>query len=125
MVWLVAIVLPMGLQPPLSPSALPLASLGSVQWLAVSIHIYIGQVLVELFRQEPFQAPFRKCFLASVIVSRFGVCKCDGSLCEAVVLWLAFPSVAASFLVRDKQKHPVQFCKWKLQALIYIVTFEI
>jgi hypothetical protein len=74
-VCLVDIVLLMGLQSPSAPSVLPLAlplgSLGSAQWLAVSSCICIGQVLVEPLREQPYQAPVSKCFLASAIVSRF------------------------------------------------------
>jgi hypothetical protein len=44
-------VLPMGMQPASAPSVLsltlPLASLGSVQWLAVSMYISLCQVLIE------------------------------------------------------------------------------
>jgi hypothetical protein len=54
MVQIVDIVLPIGLQFPSAPSVLPLAlplgSPGSVTWLAVSICICIGQVLVETLR---------------------------------------------------------------------------
>ena len=64
--------------------ALPLGSPGSVWWLAVSICICIGQVLVEPLREQPYQAPVSKCFLASAIVLRFGVCRLDGSLGGAV-----------------------------------------
>ena len=72
MVQLVAIVLLTGLQSPSAPSVLPLALPlglpGSVQWLAVNICICIGQVLVEPLREQPYQAPVSKHFLASAIV---------------------------------------------------------
>ena len=82
MVWLVDIVLPIWLQPSSSSSllALPLGSTGLVQWLAVSICICTGQVLVEPLREQPYQVPNSKCFFASAIVSWFGVCRWDGSL---------------------------------------------
>jgi hypothetical protein len=58
-VQLVSIVL-IGLQSHLTPSVLPLSlplgCPGSVQWLAVSICICIGQVLVEPLREPPYQA---------------------------------------------------------------------
>ena len=77
MVLLVDIVLPMGLQSPSAPSVLPLAlpfgCPGSVQWLAVSICICIGQVLIETLKKQPYQSPVSKNFLASAIVSEFGV----------------------------------------------------
>jgi hypothetical protein len=59
------VVLPMGLKTPSAPSVLPLnLSLGllcSVQWLAVSICICIGQALAGPLREPLFQAPVRKC----------------------------------------------------------------
>ena len=56
MVRLVDIVLLMRLQSPSAPSVLPLAlplgSLGSLRWLAITISICIGQVLVEPLREH-------------------------------------------------------------------------
>jgi hypothetical protein len=91
-VWLVDIVdLPMELQTPSTPSVLPLTppsgSPCSVQWMAVSICICIGQALAEPLRKQPYQAPASKCFLASTIVSGFGVCRWDGALGGAVSGW--------------------------------------
>ena len=84
MVQLIDIVLPMGLQSPSAPLVLTLAlllgSLGSVQWLAMSICICIGGVLVEPLSGQPYQAPVSKCFLASVIVWGIGVCRWNGPL---------------------------------------------
>ena len=84
-VWLVDIVvLPIGLQTLSAPSVLslplPLGSLNSVWWLAVSIYVCIGQVLTEHFRGHLYQVPDSKHFLASAIVWGCGVCKWDGSL---------------------------------------------
>jgi hypothetical protein len=83
-------VLPMGLQTPSAPSVLPLTPLlwspFLVIWLAASIHICIGPALAEL-RVHLYQAPFSKCFLASTIMSVFGVCRWDGSLGGAVSGW--------------------------------------
>ena len=95
-VWLIDIVvLPMGLQTPSVPSVLPLTppleSLCSVQWLIASIHICIGQALADPLRRHPYQAPVRKHFVASAIVSGFGVCRWDG----AISRW-AFPSVCST-----------------------------
>jgi hypothetical protein len=75
--WLVdIIVLPMVLQTPSVPSVFPLTPpLGSpcsVQWLASSTCICIGQALAEPLRGQLYQAPVRKHFLASAIVSGFG-----------------------------------------------------
>ena len=88
MVQLVNIVLPMVLQSPSAPPVLllvlPLGSSGSLPYLTVSTCIYIGQVLVEFLREQLYQAPVSKHFLASAIVSGFGVSMCDGSLGGAV-----------------------------------------
>jgi hypothetical protein len=51
----------------------PLGSLCSVQWLTVSIHICIVQVLAEPLRRQLYQAPVSKHFLASAIVSEFAL----------------------------------------------------
>ena len=76
--WFVDIVLPMGLQTPSAPSVLsltpPLGMSCSVQWLAVSICLCICQALAEPLRRQLYQAPVSKHFLASAIVSGFGVC---------------------------------------------------
>ena len=78
------VVLPMGLQSPSAPSVLPLTlpvgSLGSVQWLTARTYLCIGQALAELLKEQLYQVPVSKCFLASAIVSGFGVCRWDGSL---------------------------------------------
>jgi hypothetical protein len=77
--WLIFFVLPMGLQTPSAPSVLPLTPplepLGSLQWLAACICICIGQALAEPLRRKLYQASVSKHFLASVIVSGFGVCR--------------------------------------------------
>jgi hypothetical protein len=46
--------------------------------VAVSIHICIGQALAEPLRRQLYKAPVSKHFLASTIVSGFGVCMWDG-----------------------------------------------
>jgi hypothetical protein len=51
---------------PLTP---PLGYLCSVQWLATSIHLCIGQELAETLRRQLYQAPISKHFLPSAIVS--------------------------------------------------------
>ena len=70
MVQLGDIVLPMRLQSPqlLQSIAqlLHLGSQGSEQWLAVSIHICIGQELVEPLREQPYQAPDSKHLLLGI-----------------------------------------------------------
>jgi hypothetical protein len=52
--------------------------------LAVSIHICICQDLAETLRRQLCQSPVSKNFVASAIVSGFGVCMWDGSLCWVV-----------------------------------------
>jgi hypothetical protein len=92
-VWLVDIVvLPMGLQTPSGPLALPLTpplgSPGSDRWLAViilSIHICTGQALAEPLKRQLYQAPVSKHFFASAIVTEFGDC-----------IWDEFPGGAVS-----------------------------
>jgi hypothetical protein len=85
------VVLPMGLQTLSALSVLsltpPLGSPCSVQWLAESIHISICQALAEPFRRQLYQVPDSKHFLASAIVSGFGVCIWDGSPHWAVSGW--------------------------------------
>jgi hypothetical protein len=82
------VVLPMGLQTPSAPSVLaltsPLGSLCSVWCLAACICICIGQALAEPLRGQLYQAPVSKHFLASAIVSGFGVCRWGGSLGGAI-----------------------------------------
>jgi hypothetical protein len=89
--WLIIVFLPMGLQTTSAPTGLaltsPLGSLCSVQWLAVSIHICIGQDLAEPLRRQLYQAPVSKHFLESAIVSEFGVCMWDRSPGGAVSGW--------------------------------------
>jgi hypothetical protein len=90
--WLVdIIVLPMGLQTPSVPSVIflipQLGTLCSVQWLAVSICLCICQALAELLRRQLYQVSVCKHFLASPIVSGFGVCMWDVSGCGSVSGW--------------------------------------
>ena len=46
-----------------------MGTLCSVQWMAVSIHFCICQVVEEPIRRQLFQAPVSKLLLASTIVS--------------------------------------------------------
>ena len=97
MVQLVDIVLCLGLQSPSAPAVLltlPLGSPSSVQWLAVSICICLSQMLAEPLRGQLYQAPLSKHFLASEIVSGFGVQM--GWIPKWGGLWMAFPSVSTS-----------------------------
>ena len=75
---LVDIVIYMVLQSPSATSVLPLAlalgTLGSVQWLAMSICICVGKVLVEPPREQQYWAPVNKHFLVLAVVARFCVC---------------------------------------------------
>ena len=65
----------------------PLGSLCSVQRLAVSIHICIGQDLAEPLWRQMYQAPVSKNFLSSAKVSGFDVCMWDGSPDGTVSGW--------------------------------------
>jgi hypothetical protein len=103
---LVDIVLPMGLQTPSSHSIVsltpPLGTPHSVQWLAASIHICIGQNLAEPLRRQPYQPPISKHILASTIVDSLVslyamnsqvVHSLDGfsfSLCSTLFYWLFY-----------------------------------
>jgi len=88
------VVLPMELQISSAPSVLalisPLGSPCSVCCLAVYILICIGSALAEPLRGQLYQAPVSMHFLASAIMSGFGVCRCDGSLGRAVSGWPFF-----------------------------------
>jgi hypothetical protein len=75
--WLVNIVvLPVGLQTPLThsvPSLTPLLGTPhSVQWLAANIHLCICKALAGPLKRQSYQAPFSMNLLASTIVSGFG-----------------------------------------------------
>jgi hypothetical protein len=65
----------------------PLETLCSVQWMTASIHVCICQALAESLRILLYQAPISMHFLASTIVSGFGVCIWDGSPGGAVSGW--------------------------------------
>jgi hypothetical protein len=86
------VVLPIGLQNPSAPLVLtrasPLGSPHSVQCLVACICICLGQALAEPLRGQLYQAPVRKHFLISAVVSRFGVYTWNGSLGGAVSGWL-------------------------------------
>ena len=77
--WLVDIaILSMGLPTPSVLTLIPLLETPhSVQWLAVNICLCICKALGEPLRRQPYQAPFSMHFLASTIVSGFGVCIWD------------------------------------------------
>jgi hypothetical protein len=110
--------LPIGLQTPSAPSVLsltpPLGSPCSVQWLAASIHICIGQFLAEPLRRQLYQAPVSKYFLASAIVSGFGDCIWMDPRWSS--LWMAFPSVSAPLFVPvfplDRSYSGLKFLRW-------------
>ena len=59
----------------------------SVQWLAVSSYICIGQALAELLRRQVYQAPVTNHFVGSAIVTGFGDCRWDGSLGGVLSEW--------------------------------------
>jgi hypothetical protein len=84
---LVVIVLPMGLQFPLVhlvfSLGLPLGSLVSVLWLAVNIHICIGQMVVEPLRKQRCQQVLH----GSSNTGGFGICSWDEPLGRMVSGW--------------------------------------
>jgi hypothetical protein len=59
----------------------------SLQWLAVSIHLYICQALAEPLRSQLYQIPVSKHFLVSTIVSGFSDYIWDGSPGRAASGW--------------------------------------
>jgi hypothetical protein len=72
-------------------------------WVSVlspvfSVWLCTGQVLVVLLRGQLYQAPVNKRYLASAIVSVYGVCRWDG-FPRWGSLWMAFPSVSAPLVV--------------------------
>jgi hypothetical protein len=85
------VVLPVGLETPSAPPVLSLTpQLGfqcSVQWLAECVCLCICQALAEPLRRQLYQVPVSKHFLASAIVSGFGVCIWDGSPGGTVSEW--------------------------------------
>jgi hypothetical protein len=90
-----------GLQTPSAPSVLsltpPLGTLSSVQWLAVSICLCFCQALAGPLRRQSYQVSISKYFLASTIVSGFGVCIWDGSPGGVVSKWPFSFSLCSTF----------------------------
>jgi hypothetical protein len=72
------VVLPMVSQSPSALSVLPLTLPLGTLCSVLSIRICIGLILA-VSREQLYQAPVSKCFLASAIVFEFGVCRWDGS----------------------------------------------
>ena len=94
---------------------LPLGSLGSVQWLAVNICICLSQMLIESLRGQPSQAPICKHFLTSAKVSRFGVCRWDGSHGGVVSGWTYFQCLLHFFVPvfpLDGNNSGLKFLRW-------------
>jgi hypothetical protein len=85
---LVDIVLPMGLKPFSSFSPSPSSSI-EVSGISLIVGYEAESVLLlaEHIRGQLSQAPVSKHFLASAIVSEFGVCRCDGFLGGKVSGW--------------------------------------
>jgi hypothetical protein len=89
----------MGLKTPTTPSAsLPpsLATLCSVQWMAVTTHFSMCLALAEPLRRHLYQASVIKLLLASTRVSEFGGCIGEGSPGVAFSGWIVIPSVSSS-----------------------------
>jgi hypothetical protein len=123
-VQLVDIVLPMGLHYPSAPSvpplALPLRSLGSVWWLALGICICFGQVLVQPLRKQSYKAPVSKHFLASAIMSEFGVCRWDVSIGGTVSAWTFFKPMFHFFVPAfplDRNISGLKFLRWMVGTI--------
>ena len=88
-VWVVDMVPPVGLVTPSTTSVLslspPLGTLLFNDWL---LHLPLScKTLAGPLRRQPFQAPVRKIFLASTLVSGFGDCIWDGYAGGAVSGW--------------------------------------
>jgi hypothetical protein len=92
----------MGLQTSSAPSVLSLTSpLGipcSVPWLTASICFCICQALTEPLKRQLYPGPVSKHFLASSIVSGFGVCIWDGSPGEQSLDGLPFLKLVSKVL---------------------------
>jgi hypothetical protein len=77
------VVPPMGLQTRSVLSVLlkipPLGMLYSIQWLAMSTHLWISQALAETLRRQRYPVPNSKNFLASTMLSGFVNCIWYGS----------------------------------------------
>jgi hypothetical protein len=108
--------LPMRLQSPSAPSVPPLTTpLGSpcpVWWLAVSIHICIGQALAEPLRRQLYQAPVRHhCWcqeeLADKTLSETQAHLCDSRSCETDSI-KKYTWVSYFCLISQKKKKTMQ-----------------
>lgn len=108
----------MGLQSSSAPPVLKLTllygSLTSIQWLADSISIFLSQLLVEPFREQPFQASVWMHNMASVVVSGFGMDSWKGSQVGPFTGWPFFQSLL-SFVHEfplDRINSGIRFWKW-------------
>ena len=101
----------MGLQTPSAPWVLslapPLGTLWSVQWMAVSLHFCICQVLAEPLRRQLYQAPVSKHLLASTVMSGCVDCIWDGSPCGTFSGWRFF-----QFLLHTLSLYLLQWVFW-------------
>jgi hypothetical protein len=83
--------------------------------LSPKVGCCIGRDLAEPLRRQLYQAPVSKHFLASAIVSGFGVCMWDGFPLVGS-LWMAFPSVSVLLFVpvfpSDRSNSGLKFWKW-------------
>jgi len=108
----------MTLQTPSAPSVLPLTTplglLCSVRWFTASILICICKVLAQPLMEHLYSTPVSKLFLASAIVSGFGVCRWNESRWDS--LWMVFPSVSSPFFISvllfDKSNSGLIFLRW-------------
>jgi hypothetical protein len=117
-------VLPMGLQTPSAPSVLsrtsPLGTPCSVQWLAVSICIYICQALAEPLRRQLNQAAVGTYFLASSVVSGFGDSIWDGlsfSLCFTLCIYISSHGYFVPPSKKDQSTHTLVFLPLELHVV--------
>jgi hypothetical protein len=131
-VWLVDIVLPMELQYPSASFVFPLYYLlespCTVWWLAVYIHICIGQVLVEPLREQLCQGSNSKPFLASSIVSRFRVCRWYGSLGGAVSGWPFLQTLFNLYVMAfplDRNNSGLNILRWVSGLIPQLETMSI
>jgi hypothetical protein len=77
----------MGLQTSLAPFVIAQIPPLVYTCLAMCNRICVGRDLTESHRGHLYQSPVSKCFLASAIVSGFGVCRWKSSLGGAVSGW--------------------------------------
>ena len=100
----------------------PFGNLCSFQWLAVGIHLCICQTVAEPLKKKLYQAPVSKHFVASTIVSWFGVCIWDGSPGGAVSGWPFLSLYSTLYLLIYSLEYfvPASKKEWCIPTLNFI-----